>query len=359
MWDDHTMANAGGNDTSESSDGGSSPTRPERVADGARTGPPAWVLSAAVGLVVALVIALALVLLTGDEADAPVASEPATSPVPETVVPETLVTESSVTDTVVPDTTPAPEPTDAPAPEPTEAPAPTTPPADPLVQPATPGFVRIFDDEFPIERICESNPFPGFGLTTYVFDDNGFPEVVELGNDEGNEFGLVFGNGYPVIDLGENGFGIEADQGDGAVQVSVNQGDLVAGPCAGISTVSNTSSPGFQDVTHAVVDVCVGDVPRFEENGDFSVGFGYSGLIAEGGQFVARPSANGATFGLDYTGPAGAFSATTESAASVEGSTGLGIRAELEGDPDGFFAGERRTVVIDIDDALVEPCPSI
>lgn len=375
VWDDQPMTNTGGKETTGAGAGGGGipPIMPADVADGEKNGPPSWMLPAAVGLVAALVIALGVVLLTGDQADAPVASEPATSVVPDTgvttapVVVEPVVTEPAVTEPVateapLPDTVPAPEPTDAPAPETTAAPAPettTAPLAEVAVQPARPGFVRIFSDEFPIERICQSSPFPGFGLTTFVFDDNGVPEVVELGNDEGNEFGLVFGDGYPVIDLGDDGFGIEAEQGDSVVQVSVNQGDLFAGPCPGFSTVSNTSTPGFQDVTHAVVDVCLGDVPRFDDNNEFSVGFGYRGIIAEGGQFVARPGANGGVFAVDYNGPAGAFNASTDSAMSVDIPNGFQIRADLVGDPNGAFAGETRTVVIDIDESLVETCGTI
>ncbi|MFK8025792.1 MAG: hypothetical protein AB8G26_17680 [Ilumatobacter sp.] len=299
-------------------------------------------------LVLGLVAALAVVLLTGDDAEAPVSSSPVEEPTPSDagdppVDSEVLVPATTIAPTVgstVPATTEAPE---------------VVPPDE--VELASPGFVRIFDNELPIVRACLSSPLPGFQITSYVYEDLGRNDVVEFLIDEGSVFGRVFDNPGDLTELGDGNFSVEAIEGDEVFDVLVNPtGIEVNAGCLGTSTATDPSNPDFP-VTHSIVDVCFGDVPGFDENGDFDVSNGYSGVIAEGGRFTALPNAD-SSFNLDYFGPAGSFGAADPRAADLS-TTSLVIESNLVGDPGGVFAGLERDVRLEVFDFDVPSCPPV
>lgn len=332
--------------------------------------PPRWLIPTIVGVIVALLVAIGVVLVTGDDASAPVvseasSSEPATiepvasaapmpTEVPTTEAPtsEVPVTEPVATETPPTESTTVPALPEESVPETTAASV-----NDSVVTTATDGFVRIAGDEFPIERTCVSNPLPGFSVTTHVFDDNGRPEVVELGIDEGNIFGLVFGEGYDVVDFGDDGFGMEVQEGDSVFSVSVNPSGAEPTNCPGEFTISSPRNPDFS-MSHAVVDLCFGDVGRVDAAGEFVTETGYIGIVAEGTRFTARPTAED-SFAVDYTSVGGTGFTSDESTVSFDGPLGLQIRATLIGVAEGASAGQPRDVEIDIDESLVETCRPI
>ena len=247
--------------------------------------PPPWLLPAAGGAAAALVIALiAFLLLRGDGDDDSIASE--TSLTETTAAPET---------TVVPETTVAPE---------------TTLPGPDFV-PAQPGFVRVGDREYPIQRTCLTTPTESqtadYQVETYVFLDESDEKVVDRWFDEGGVTGSYFaGSAYEDTDLGE-GFGFEAIEGDAVFNVTVNPIDS-AGDCLG--TVREAAPTGER--RFSVVSVCITDSDvrlLLSENADINIENLLDGLaLVQFGNGVVEPfffgtdeEATRITDGTDFT----------------------------------------------------------
>jgi hypothetical protein len=345
------------------------------------SGRPSWLIPAAGGLVAGLVVALgALALFGGDDADAPVATGFTTTIAPETTIepaaettiePAADTTVESVADTVAtPETTVAPETTAAPdtttAPETTVAPAPPTTLSPNGIPVATEGFVRILDQEYPILRVCQSNPMAGFSVTSYAYEEvDGFIDYVERYNDEGSQGGGFGGDGYEIEEFGEfgeEGFGMIVFQGDGGFPVSVNPVfDAEPDQCGSV-TATDPTNPEFP-ITHSIVDVCLGTVytPVQQDDGSFDVAeaYGYKANTAEYGTFTALPLANGEMFAVDYTAPNSSFGGYDDAATSVTGGDRMVISANVVGNDGGAYAGQSRQLEVTILDGEVRTCPEV
>lgn len=332
-------------------------------------GRPAWLLPAGVGLVAGLVIALVAVFAFGGD------DEPSADDV---LVPSTLLVESTVpgvattlgeplaTTTISPtETTIDPGSATVPPTEPattepaTTEPATTEPP--PTTSPdgiaaASPGTVRVFDVEYPIVRVCQSTPFVGYSVTSYVYEEGGLPSFIERWFDEGGVSGVEFfdGEADELVDFGADGFGAIVFQGDGGFPVSVNPTGTESGPCAGTIVETDPANPDFP-TERALLDVCFGTVFAPDENGEMRESVGYRAVTAEFGIVTALPNA-GASLAVAYSAPDASFGGSDPEAQPSEVDAGLRIDATAVGNPAGSYAGMTRTLEITISDALLRDC---
>lgn len=318
-------------------------------------------------LVAALLVALGFVLLTNDDGDAgggaadvSTTIEAESSVVPEattdaTAAPQpTAAADTTVDSTVAPETTVAPAPETSatavlePTPDPTVAPAPNVSPGGiPL---ATPGFVRILDSEYLIQRTCLSNPFPGYSVTSYLFfDDQGFVEIVERTSDESFQGGSFRGS-YEIEDFGDDGFGMFFVEGDSAVPISVNPTGFGDEPCAGSLQVTDSSNPEFP-IWGAIVDICFGNYGPDDL-------LGYRAWMAEGASLTGAANADGTLFmsyqTIDYD-----FAGDDPAATTNEVAGGFEIRGTAVGNPGGSYAGQSREILASVDDAQVRECTDV
>ncbi len=139
---------------------------------------------------------------------------------------------------------------------------------------ASPGTVRIFDTEYPIELTCRTIPFEGrtadYQVISYVFRDEFGTQVLDRWTDEGGVTGAYFGEGAPVTELSQ-GFGFEVPEGDTLLQVSVNPVDPPRDTCVG--RVLEFDASGEPTRVYSIVDGCAADGGRrfaLSENARFS-----------------------------------------------------------------------------------------
>lgn len=138
---------------------------------------------------------------------------------------------------------------------------------------ASPGTVRIFDSEYPIDLACRTIPFEGrtadYQVISYVFRDEFGTRVLDRWTDEGGATGAYFGEQAPVTELSQ-GFGFEVPEGDTLLQVSVNPIDPPSDTCAG--RILEFDASGEQTRVYSIVDTCAADGGRrfaLSENGRF------------------------------------------------------------------------------------------
>lgn len=350
--------------------GGTGPQPPAGGGEPPSGGVPPWLIPAlSGGLVVGLLVVLGFMFLGGDD-DTVTSGVTSTTIAP--VTDDTVVTSEPAVDTTVPaepsttlaaepTTTVVPETTTAPdrsvAPDTTAAPAPPTTLSPNGIPVASEGFVRVLDEEFPILRTCLSNPFAGFSVVSYLYEDNGFPEIVERGDDEGSSYGSAFGDSYEIDDFGDDGFGMIAFQGDSGFPVSVNPASYDYDDCGGSITVTDPTNPEFP-VTHSIVDVCFGDVFVFVPQADGSVEnverVGFRGLVAENATFTILPDEAG-NIQFDYSG--NSFGGFAQTGTRTDTADTLQVSATIDGHPDGSYAGQSRAFELTIDQNLVGDCP--
>ena len=269
---------------------------------------------------------------TGGEGEA-VTTEPAATTAPDTAAPET-----------------APPDTDAPAPDTTLSPS--------GIPVATDGFVRIIDDEYPIIRTCFANPIVGYTVLSYLYENNGFFDIVEWTQDEGADPGGTFaGEGYVVEDFGDDGFGMLAFQGDGDFPVSVNPAGFGVDECPGSFAVTDATNPDFTE-NLAIIDICLGDVGTFDESGEFRVAFGYAALMTEGATFTALPNADG-SLNLEFDASNASFNGTDPAATTLDFATGFELRGTAVGNPGGANDGESRDILASVAQDFVRICNTI
>ena len=319
------------------------PTPPGPTPDDPASGRPAWLLPAAGGLAVGVIVALVAVFALGggdDDTDLATSSTPVTGSGPDTTTPDTTV---AVETTVAPDTTQVPDTTSVPA---------TTEPDDPFaLRPATAGTVRLFDQEFPITSSCLTVPFRGvtggYQVTTYVFsDDLGRANTVGSFIDEGGASGVFFGDQYERVDFPDAGFGFFFFEGDVEVPAAVNPQGPPDETCAGEIVESATS--GEQTRVLGIADVCFGDT-----FGDGSIG--YRLLLSEGATLELRPNAD-SSFNATYFAAIDDFFVGVDENATSEALTDgrLDVSALVTETING---SDQRALAISIIEDAVATCP--
>ncbi len=330
MTDGPSEPSRGSADDGDGSDVPPSPETPVQVDTVADTGDetrgPHWMVPAAIGMVLGVVVAVVGVALTrsgNDTVASDVARPPdgtvetidATDPPPDRSVP---VRTAPGTEPIAPETG-APPPTAAAetaAPPPTvaadpSAPASAAPPdtsAPPATAPPAPagsladGFVRVGTTDHPIERTCTTLPFAPNGgefvVFSYLFrDEVGAPQIVDHWFDESGVTGGSYSdNGVHVTAgyefLGADEFALTLRRLDGETRVVVNPPPDGADECDGRLATNDSATPLFT-YTRTIVDICYGS-----QTGPLQ----YIGYLSEGGRFSAIPNGDG-TATLSYGEP--------------------------------------------------------
>lgn len=325
-----------------------------------------WMIPAAIGVVLGVVIAVIGVALTRSGDDT-VASGTGAPPDGTTeVVSETVVATDPVTDTTAPPATtvvPSPHPTSTAAadttPPSSAAPAATAPPpstTDPATAPVTgplpDGFVRMGASQYPIERTCITKPFApkseGFVVFSYLFrDEDGAPQIVDHWfDDEGVTGGSYSDNGVAVQTgyefLGADEFALTVRRLDGETRVVVNPPADGTGECDGQVATNDSTTPLFT-YSRAIVDICYGS-----QTGPLQ----YIGYLAQGGRFRVIPQGDG-TATLSYGEPyAVGFLATNATLLDVDG----GVDALANASSDSYTGIVTKDILVSIRATSIRDC---
>lgn len=273
------------------------------------SGRPPWLLPAAIGLLVVLVIGLIAVLASGDDDDATdsttTSSGVSTSSTEPLFVPGSDLTTSVASTSTTPATTTGPgttaQPTTAPPvtdppptdppptePPPTDPPPTDPPPTDPPVLP-DPGVASIDGQDLQISVACLTVPSAGSDLTiaSYLVDGPSGRTVIERWFGAGSN-----GVDVELVDAGQRASSTDAtgDAADAAFTTTV-QGDVTLEialnpPSGGVPTcpdfIETTNADGGDARVYSVLAVC--------SNGG---GVNAAAIASEGGAFEASDNGDG------------------------------------------------------------------